>query len=72
MYGVELMHLLSEDAMIVSNYDKLKWVERELEIRRRAYAAMIKAGQVNPQMASIELRIVEAIVSDYQKVGGSN
>jgi uncharacterized protein (UPF0303 family) len=81
MYGVELMHLLSEDAMTeqlhrsnggVSNYDKLKWMERELDIRRRVYSSTVRIGQMNPQTASIELKIMEAIVSDYQKAGGSN
>ncbi len=48
-------------------YDKLKWVARELAMRRRAYPQFVALGKMTRADAAHEIAVMEAIVADYQQ-----
>jgi hypothetical protein len=43
-------------------------VERELVMRRRVYAGLIRTGKMSPQMATVEIENMEGVLSTLQAV----
>ena len=56
-----------EARMEVRSTDKLKVIKRELALRRRNYPKWVAAGKMKQKEAEEQLRIMEAILADYER-----
>jgi len=50
-----------------ADIDKLKCVEREVQMRKRAYPKWVKSRAMTQERADREIAIMEAIAADYRK-----
>jgi hypothetical protein len=53
---------------IITDTDKLKCAERELEMRKRVYPRWVEAGKMSLAKAAHEIATMDAIVADYRKL----
>ena len=53
---------------IITAFDKLRCVERELKMRRNVYPRWIEKGNISVGKAAHEIAAMEAIVADYKKL----
>jgi hypothetical protein len=52
----------------MTEHEKLRCVERELEMRRRIYPRWVATNKMTQKKADHEIACFEAIVEDYRKI----
>ena len=51
--------------------DKIRCVEREINLRRRVYARWVSEGRMKPENAAHEIGCMEAVLADLRAVEAS-
>lgn len=54
----------------MTELDKFRCAERELEMRRRVYPRLVRQNKMTQSQANWEIECQEAIVDDYRKIVG--
>lgn len=52
--------------MTISVDDKIREMKRELRLRRGVYRNLVADGTITPQEASQRIKVIEAIIEDYE------
>ncbi len=55
-----------DDLFPVGPVEKIEELKREIKFRRRVYARMIDKGRLKQEVADRRIRIMEAILEDYE------
>ena len=51
---------------MITDVDKLNCAVRELLMRKRAYPRWVESGRMKPEVADMEIKVMQAIVLDYR------
>jgi hypothetical protein len=51
-----------------SSAEKLRCVQRELNMRKRLYPRWVAAGKMQQSLAAFEIKLMEEIVEDYRRM----
>ena len=54
--------------MIFTDTDKLEAIRREIRWRKRVYPNRVETGRMPPAEADYQIRIMEAIAADYERL----
>jgi len=55
------------DRSPVTRHDKMRCLQRELDMRRRVYPRWVKTGKMLQVSADREIATMEAILADYEE-----
>jgi hypothetical protein len=56
-----------DEAVTVTDAEKLKCLEREIAMRKRIYTRFVDIGKMTRDKAEREIAIIEAIANDYRE-----
>jgi hypothetical protein len=53
---------------MITNLEKLKCAQRELEMRKRVYPRWVAENKMTQSFCDREMRVMAAIIEDYEKL----